>query len=95
MIELRPDNLEVVLQCLYDAKREQAEMDLPEFTYTFLCVDDNERLLLEGMLMGYCVRKYGWELTGKKYDVAPGQRRQSTFTFGELGFRITLVTAKL
>jgi len=95
MIEIRPDNIETVLNCIYQTRREQAQMDLPELTYAFLCADDNERLTLEGVLMAYFVRKYGWDTSGKKYDVAPGQRRQSTFTFPELGFRITLITAKL
>lgn len=90
--------IETMLERLWLAKRDlqSSYFGDKEPSFVLVCHNAAHRHRLEGIILGYLADKYGFHPgeTARHYDMNPGQC-QTTFSFPEHGYRITLIDLKV
>lgn len=92
-VQATPANIEWLLEKLYLAKRGLSSVEIENPTFVLLAKDKEDRLKIEGIIMGYFALKYGFDWTDPqnfRYDIYTFSE-SSTFRFPEHDIVITVI----
>lgn len=89
--------IEAMLDALYLAKRDlQSSGETKEPYFVWLTTSEEHRHHFEKVILAYLVEKYGFDPAqiDRKYDMNPCGENQTTFSFPQHGFRLSIINLK-